>query len=51
MTLEEFVNTADLDWYGSVYNDLGIIERIFINNDPPEKVVDRIITDYNLITT
>lgn len=39
---------ADLDWYGMVYAKLGIRNRLFVDNDPPEKVVDRIITKYSL---
>lgn len=39
---------ADLDWYGMVYAKLGIRNRLFVDNDPPEKVVDRIITEYGL---
>ncbi len=39
---------ADLDWYGTVYAEIGIQNRIFINNDLPEKVVDRIISEYDL---
>lgn len=40
---------ADLDWYGKVYSELGIRNRLCINNDPPAKVVDRIISEYDLI--
>lgn len=40
---------ADLDWYGKIYAELGICNRLFINNDPPIKVVDRIISEYDLI--
>lgn len=40
---------ADLEWYGKIYSDLGIRNRLFINNDSPTKVVDRIISDYDLI--
>ena len=29
-----------------VYAKLGIRNRLFVNSDPPEKVVDRIITEY-----
>lgn len=39
---------ADLDWYGRIYAEIGIQNRIFINNDLPEKVVDRIIMEYGL---
>ncbi len=39
---------ADLDWYGMVYVKLGIRNRLLVDNDPPEKVVDRIITEYSL---
>ena len=37
---------ADLKWYGEINTKLGIKNRIFIDNDPPEKVVDRIIEEY-----
>lgn len=40
---------ADLDCYGVIYAMMGIHNRIFIDNNPPEKVVDRIISEYNLI--
>ena len=36
---------ADLDWYGKINTEIGIHNRMFINNDTPDKVVDRIITD------
>lgn len=39
---------ADLDWYGMVNRDIGIHHRLFIDNDPPSKVVDRIISEYGL---
>lgn len=39
---------ADLDWYGKIHEGIGIRNRVFINNDVPEKVVDRLITEYNL---
>ncbi len=39
---------GDLDWYRRIYEEMGIRNRIFINNDPPEKVVDRIISEYGL---
>ena len=38
----------DLDWYGKVNADVGVKNRVFVNNNPPEKVVDRIISEYNL---
>ena len=38
----------DLDWYGKIYQSIGIRNRLFIDNDPPSKVVDRIITEYAL---
>ena len=40
---------ADLTWYGKIYHDIGIHNRLFIDNDPPSKVVDRIISEYGLI--
>lgn len=36
----------DLNWYGEVNARIGIKNQIFIDNDPPEKVVDRIIARY-----
>lgn len=39
---------ADLDWYGMINDRIGIRNRLFVDNDPPEKVVDRIITEYGL---
>lgn len=39
---------ADLDWYARIYAEIGIQNRVFMNNDPPEKVVDRIIMEYGL---
>ncbi len=37
----------DLDYYGKIYSSLGA-ERFNINNDSPEKVVERIITGYSI---
>lgn len=42
---------ADLNWYGNIHSEIGIRNRLFIDNDPPEKVVDRIITEYGLLTS
>ena len=39
---------ADLDWYGKIYAEIGIRNRMFIDNDSPTKVVDRIISEYDL---
>ena len=39
---------GDLAWYGKIYNDMGIHNRVFINNDLPEEVVDRIISRFCL---
>ena len=39
---------ADLEWYGEVYKKIGILNRVFINNDAPDKVVNRIMSEYNL---
>lgn len=39
---------ADLDWYGMVNAKIGIQNRVFVNNNLPEEVVDRIIMEYNL---
>ena len=33
----------DLDWYGKIYRRLKIQNRIYMNNDSPEKVVDKIL--------
>lgn len=38
----------DLDWYGMVNAKIGIHNRVFVNNNSPEEVVDRIIKEYNL---
>ena len=40
---------SDLDWYGAIYAEIGIQNRVFVNNDLPEKVVDRIISKYGLL--
>ncbi len=40
----------DQAWYGKIYDDMGIHNRLFINNDPPEKVVDRLVAEYSLKT-
>lgn len=39
---------ADIDWYGRVYSEMGIKNRFFIDNDSPEKVVDRLVAEYGL---
>ena len=39
---------ADLDWYGMINAKIGIHNRVFVNNNSPEEVVDRIIMEYNL---
>ena len=39
---------ADLFWYGKIYAEIGIRNRVFVNNDAPVNVVDRIISDYDL---
>lgn len=39
---------ADLDWYGMVNAKIGIHNRVFVNNNSPEEVVDRIIMEYSL---
>ena len=38
----------DLKWYGRVNADLGVENRVFIDNDPPKRVVDRIIAEFGL---
>ena len=40
---------ADLDWYGKINGEIGIHNRMLINNESPTNVVDRIISEYNLI--
>lgn len=42
---------ADLDWYGKIYAAIGIRNRVFVNNDSPEKAADRIISEYGLQKT
>lgn len=42
---------ADLDWYGMVNAKIGIHNRVFVNNDSPKEVVNRIIKEYNLKMT
>lgn len=39
---------ADLEWYGSVYSQIGITNKFEINNEPPEIVVKRLIMEYGL---
>ena len=39
---------ADLEWYGSVYSKLGIINKFEINNDSPRAAVKRLIKEYGL---
>ena len=39
---------ADLDWYGKTYAEIGIRNRVFIDNDLPANVVERILSEYNL---
>lgn len=39
---------ADLDWYGEIYYDMGIHNCVFMDNDPPSVVVDRIVSEYGL---
>lgn len=39
---------TNLDWCGMVNAKIGIHNRIFVNNNSPEEVVDRIIMEYNL---
>lgn len=37
---------ADLDWYEKICYDMDIHNRVFIDNDPPLVVVDRIVSEY-----
>lgn len=39
----------DLVWYGMVNAKIGIHNRVFVNNNSPTEVVDRIIVEYNLV--
>lgn len=39
---------ADFDWYGMVNAKIGIHNHVFVNNNSPEEIVDRIIMEYNL---
>ena len=39
---------ADLEWYGSVYSQIGITNKFEINNEPPEIAVKRLIMEYGL---
>ena len=38
----------DLEWYGKVYRSIGVKNRVFVSNQSPEKVVERIITRFHL---
>ena len=35
--------SEDLEWYGKTYRRLNIQNRVYMNNDSPEKVVDKIL--------
>ena len=35
--------SEDLEWYGKTYRRLKIQNRVYMNNDSPEKVVDKIL--------
>ena len=39
---------ADIEWYGSVYSQIGITNKFEINNEPPEMAVKRLIMEYGL---
>ena len=39
---------ADLEWYGSVYSQIGITNKFEINNETPEIAVKRLIMEYGL---
>ena len=39
---------ADLEWYGSVYSQIGITNKFEINNETPEIAVKRLIIEYGL---
>ena len=38
----------DIEWYGTVYSQIGITNRFKIQNESPEQVVERMILEYNL---
>jgi len=38
----------DLDWYGKIYAEIGINNHLFMDNNSPAEVVDRIISKYEL---
>ena len=48
---EHYLNEIrdDLKYYGKIFTELGVENRVFINNEPPDKVVDRIISEYHLM--
>lgn len=41
---------GDLDWYGKIYSQMGITNKFEMRNDPPDKVVERLISEYKLET-
>lgn len=39
----------DIDWYSPINQTMGVKNRFFMNNDSPEVVVERLISDYRLL--
>lgn len=39
---------GDIDWYGTVYSQMGIKNKLEIQNETPDQVVERLIFEYGL---
>ena len=39
---------GDIDWYGTVYSQIGITNKLKIQNESPNQVVERLILEYGL---
>lgn len=39
---------ADIEWYNSVFSQMGIVNRFTITDDSVENNVERLIREYNL---
>ena len=39
---------GDIDWYGTVYSQIGITNKLKIQNESPDQVVERLIFEYGL---
>lgn len=39
---------GDIDWYGTVYSQMGIKNKLEIQNESPDQVVERLIFEYGL---